>query len=352
MALECRRTWCRSRPAGSSAHRTRACPADEGRAPARAGRNRCDPPSCMCPRELAPSRRSRRPPLTAEPDWKSLANSNEPVTKADKGLCRPGHTIGRLRTFHLTPSLRLWSVTAVLAALGAAGWLGLFHNLGAFTTPRLGWWVFALAFFATERWVVLANPRRGAPAISVSAAPFAVGLFYAAPADLLVGYLVGAAAAAVTRRPLVVALTAFSLARFTLFAALGEGVFRAMPTTAAALDWRGWLAATLAILVVASRRLLVAPTVVIQRTNAALPDAVRRLRLAGMSTATAGCVGLVAVVLIHVQPDALVLLGPVGVAMFAALRAYVRERHQRQIAEFLYGAGDALGSRELESAIV
>src|SRR5439155_1125441 len=236
MALECRRTWCRSRPAGSSAHRTRACPADEGRAPARAGRNRCDPPSCMCPRELAPSRRSRRPPLTAEPDWKSLANSNEPVTKADKGLCRPGHTIGRLRTFHLTPSLRLWSVTAVLAALGAAGWLGLFHNLGAFTTPRLGWWVFALAFFATERWVVVAN-----------------------------------------------------------------------------------------------RRLLVAPTVVIQRTNAALPDAVRRLRLAGMSTATAGCVGLVAVVLIHVQPDALVLLGPVGVAMFAALRAYVRERHQRQI---------------------
>ena len=240
----------------------------------------------------------------------------------------------------------------MLAALGAAGWLGLFHNLGAFTTPQLGWWVFALAFFATERWVVLANPRRGAPAISVSAAPFAVGLFYAAPADLLVGYLVGAAAAAVTRRPLVVALTAFSLARFTFFAALGEGVFRAMPTTAAALDWRGWLAATLAILVVASRRLLVAPTVVIQRTNAALPDAVRRLRLAGMSTATAGCVGLVAVVLIHVQPDALVLLGPVGVAMFAALRAYVRERHQRQIAEFLYGAGDALGSRELESAIV
>src|SRR5206468_463167 len=102
-------------------------------------------------------------------------------------------------------------------------------------------------FFLTERWAVLANPQRGAPAMTLSAAPFVIALFYAPPLDLLAGYLAGALLASATRRPVAVAQSAFGLARFTFFAALAELVFRAVPSDGTPTDWRAWLAAVLAM---------------------------------------------------------------------------------------------------------
>src|ERR1700676_2038862 len=109
---------------------------------------------------------------------------------------------------------RLWVFGIVMLALGSALWIGYAAQLPAFTTPILPWWVFAIAFFAASRLASIDSPRRGSQSVTMAAAPFVVGLFYAAPLALLAGYVVGTTVGAATRRPRPVWPTAFDIVRF------------------------------------------------------------------------------------------------------------------------------------------
>src|ERR1039457_4200877 len=123
---------------------------------------------------------------------------------------------------------RLWILGAVLSMLAVGLWVGYAAALPVFTQPSLPWWAFAIAFFGAARLATMDSPRRGTQAITLAAAPFVVGLFHARPLDLLVGYVVGTAVAAATRRPRAVWQTAYDIIRFAVFAVIGIWAFRAI----------------------------------------------------------------------------------------------------------------------------
>jgi diguanylate cyclase (GGDEF)-like protein len=83
---------------------------------------------------------------------------------------------------------------AVLVGHGVLGLHPVTHSL------QLPWWVFTVAFAATETCVLHLQIKREARTVSVSELPLTVALFLAAPAQLLVGRLVGSAAVFVFHR--------------------------------------------------------------------------------------------------------------------------------------------------------
>lgn len=57
--------------------------------------------------------------------------------------------------------------------------------------PPLPWWALALAFAAVEMCVIHVQVRRDASSVSLSELPLVAALFFASPAALVVGRLVG-----------------------------------------------------------------------------------------------------------------------------------------------------------------
>jgi diguanylate cyclase (GGDEF)-like protein len=286
-----------------------------------------------------------------------LPNINGAVTKAEARCKCPARTIGELRQ-------RLLFLNLALCVVAAGLWLGYVRGFPEFAHPGVTWWMLAIAFFVTRRWAGIGILDRGAAPITVGAAAFVVGLFYSTGPDLLAGYLIGALAAALTagasapgtqgasRRVLKFGEITFDLAAFAALTAVAEIVFRAVAGDASPLGVNAWLAALAASGIMVARRALVAVATGLHasalRLRRSPGDAVWSL----ISPVASTGLGLVAVVLIQRDPRALALLGVVALAIIGALHSLARERHQRLVAEFLYGAGDALGSRELESAIV
>jgi len=247
---------------------------------------------------------------------------------------------------------RLWLFGALMLALGSALWVAYAARLSEFTHPSLPWWVLAIGFFIASRLATVDSPRRGSQSITMAAAPFVVGLFYATPLALLAGYAVGTALAAGTRRPRPVWPTVFDIVRFGVFAALGIWVFRAVASTPNLPAWHSGVAAVAATAITVMRRALSEGILLRPRDRESWTDAVNHLRAAFVTAVTSMCIGLVAVRLI---PDNRLALVPLGVVTFAALlthRAWVRERYDHESAEFLIGAVDALAGRELEPSIL
>jgi len=138
-------------------------------------------------------------------------------------------------------------VIAALLGMGAA--LGLpFMERGPFLpSATVPWWALALAFAATEASVLHIQRSREARSISMSELPLVLGLFFAAPAALLAGRLIGCATTLVLRRcpPL---KTCFNLALFTAETALSLAVFSVVSSWAGghtAMTWAGAYAAAL-----------------------------------------------------------------------------------------------------------
>ncbi|HEY8674164.1 MAG TPA: EAL domain-containing protein [Candidatus Dormibacteraeota bacterium] len=247
---------------------------------------------------------------------------------------------------------RLWIFAAVMLLIGIALWVGYVARLPAFTSPSLPWWAYAIGFFAAARLATIDSPRRGSQSITMAAAPFVIGLFYATPLALLMGYAVGTVLAAATRRSRSLWPTAFDLVRFGVFAAIGVWAFRAIAGSPTLPVWHSGVAAVAATAITVMRRGLSDGILLRPRERDSWVDVASHLRAAFMTAATSMCIGVIAVRLIPVNRLALV---PLGVVTFAALmthRAWVRERYDHEAAEFLIGAVDALAGRQLEPSIV
>jgi diguanylate cyclase (GGDEF)-like protein len=259
---------------------------------------------------------------------------------------------------------RILLLTLALVVVASALWIGYVRTLPMYASPHIPWWTLAIAFFIAQRWGVLARPERNAPAITMSAAPYVVALFYSSPLDLVAGYALGDAAAVITRLPFETAantgsrriagimLDAFNLVAFLACAAVATIVFRAAAQDSAVLGVQAWLATGASVLAFVGLRAITAFAVDVRVGRFDWRWLWRAVTRALIGVATASGFGLVGVVLIQLYTPALALLGLVGVAIVITHRSLVRERQQRVVAEFLRGAGDALGSRELESAIV
>ena len=246
---------------------------------------------------------------------------------------------------------RLWIAGALLAVIATALWAGYVASLPVYTSPSLPWWAFAFAFFIAARLAAIDSPRRGTQAITVAAAPFVVGLFHAAPLELLVGYALGTGLAAATRRPVAILQAGIEIARFAVFGGAAICAFRLIAGDPGLRVWHSAVAAIAATAITLLRRALSEGVVLRPRDRDSWVDVGNHLRQASVAAATSMCIGLIAVRLIPVDPLALVPLAVVTFAVLMTHRAWVRERYDHEAAEFLIGAVDALAGRDLEQSI-
>ena len=247
---------------------------------------------------------------------------------------------------------RLWILGACLLLIALGLWIGYAAALPVYSAPNLPWWVFAIAFFAASRLASIDSPRHGTQSITLAAAPFVVGLFHATPLAMLLGYALGTAAAAATRRPRAFWQTAFDIVRFAAFGAIGIWAFRTIAGSPDLPVWHSAAGAIAATAITVLRRAMSEGVILRPRERGSWMDVVNHLRAAGVAAGASMCIGLIAVRLIPVDRLALVPLAVVTFAVLFTHRAWVRERYDHEAAEFLIGAVDALAGRELEPSIV
>jgi diguanylate cyclase (GGDEF)-like protein len=252
----------------------------------------------------------------------------------------------------LTPRERLWWLAVTLGFMALAVWLWAPPSM-ALPAVRLSWWALAVLFFVADRFPLIAWRRSLTPTAGLIGAPLIVGLFFATPLDLVLGYLVGALLSLASRRMEPLVHTYFALAQFLLVAGLAEHVFQPIVTHAGSLDGQDWLAAYCAASLLIPARALSLLAIRLEHGRMSRATIVEGLISGAISATLSATIGLCAVELLWSDPKGLVLLAIIAGALLVGLRAWGHERHQREVLEFLHGAGQSLhGSRELESAVL
>ncbi len=192
-----------------------------------------------------------------------------------------------------------------------------------FTLP---WWAVAIAIYVFGRLLVHLHMRSDSHTVSLGEIPLALGLFFAAPAALLVGQVVGdvVALAHGRQRPL---KFAFNLAQYTLATAVTIVTFRALVGGQPAPDTPTLLAALVALLVGSLVGVLaVQAAIAIAQGDLPLRDLVEGVGFGLGATAATGCLALVGVALLWVDTGVAWLLVVPTITLWAAYRAYTRLR--------------------------
>ena len=94
-------------------------------------------------------------------------------------------------------------ISALIAVLlGVAAVLGppFVGHASYLSHIQLPWWAMALAFAATDTFVLHVQARRETQSISLSEIPLVLGLHFAAPMAMLAGRLIGSAAVMIAYR--------------------------------------------------------------------------------------------------------------------------------------------------------
>ncbi|MBV9101453.1 MAG: EAL domain-containing protein [Candidatus Dormibacteraeota bacterium] len=259
----------------------------------------------------------------------------------------------RAARWRLTPVQRLWTASLGLLLAACGLWFGVVRLLPVYATPQLPWWTLVPLFFAADRWPLTLNVRRGAPALGMAAAPLIIGLFFLTPTDVLLAYAGGIALSSLLRRPRAAAQALFAIAQFVVLSALSEIVFHAFRMPSDGFAWQAWVAAGLAVSVLVAGN-TTALVFLDQQGSSRLRwrELYHKVGYAVGGAAASACFGLIAVEFIHFTVSGLVVVAVLAAILLTGYRVYVAEHQERLALEFLHGAGDALGSRELESAIV
>ncbi|MCW2580354.1 MAG: putative Diguanylate cyclase/phosphodiesterase [Blastococcus sp.] len=133
----------------------------------------------------------------------------------------------------------------IAALLGLAGALlpGIAGSPPFLPALPLPWWAMALAFLATETFVLNIQAHRETQTISISELPLVVGLFFATPVALLVGRIVAAAILMISWRRRPPLKIAFNLALLAAETALAIALFSALAPDTGSTGPATWLAA-------------------------------------------------------------------------------------------------------------
>ncbi|MDH4353719.1 MAG: EAL domain-containing protein, partial [Actinomycetota bacterium] len=227
----------------------------------------------------------------------------------------------------------------LVAAASAVVWavdLAKFPPLEASDLVVLHWWGVAIPFFLAEAYVVHLYFRKQAHSISATEIGLVLGLFLASPAALLVGQLVGAGLALVVLRRQRNIKLVFNLAELSLANGLALLVFRCLVGPETARSWT-WVAALLvAALAHAVGHRLVTTVMALAEGRFSAPMAMRTLVNSMLGALAMASLGLLAVEVLVVEPWAIVLLAGPVLACGISLRAYWRQRQERERVEFLY----------------
>ncbi|MBA2513797.1 MAG: sensor domain-containing diguanylate cyclase [Solirubrobacterales bacterium] len=263
----------------------------------------------------------------------------------------PASAATRRRSAFATPDARVWCLTVALVITAFVLWRPLRGLPAPNDALNLSWLLLAGAFATAELCVVHLHFRRSAHSLTLGEIPLVLGLLFAPPADVVVGWVLGACLIlAFSSRQAPVRLI-FNLSLFAVTAGVAAHVFRAaVGGEMSAAEPRIWAAVTLATLLSAMvAALLLGAAMRLSGETFRARHLARMVAVAAAVAATNACMGLAAGVVVEQSPwAALLLLGPIA-ALLLAYRAYTSERAKHSSLEFLLDASRTL-SRAHDSA--
>jgi diguanylate cyclase (GGDEF)-like protein len=235
----------------------------------------------------------------------------------------------------------LLSIAALAATI-------LYAPTGLTGSVHLPWFVLVVLFALAQSFTINIQVKREARSVSLSDAPFVLGLLAASPATFVLARVGGGVVAQIIarrqhREPVKLA---FNTVTGIAEAAAGLGVFVALRGTTMSSP-RMWVAAVLAA---ATANLVSGVTValLIARLESDWPGMRGLAAVAGEAAARAippACVGLVAALALRVNVWAAVPLVLVCATLLAGYRAYARLAERHQSMERLYKFSQVVGDR-------
>ncbi len=202
---------------------------------------------------------------------------------------------------------------------------------------QLRWWMIAIGFAIAEIFVVHVQLQKEALSISLSEVPLVLGLFLAAPFELLLGQIVGAGLALLFhRRQYSVMKLGFNIGLFALQACIALIVFHAVIPMGDPTSWVGWVAtfdATLAVDLVGGVMIFVAISIADGKPR----ESMNLIGVGLIATFINSCLALAAVLMIWTNTSAAWLFGVLVVSLFMAYRANASLRKNHESLRVLYG---------------
>lgn len=258
-------------------------------------------------------------------------------------------TVNRLRE-----QRAILSLVAVMASASVA--IRVF-SLPALSAPSdalsINWIVLAACFAIAERFVVNLHFKSEAGTFSLLELPLIFGLLFAPPVQLwgAVALGTGFSLAILRRQPPVKVV--FNVANLTLRASIAMLILSALLGDADPMSPRGWLAVLAAALLSSLIEVQLIGFVIALseggRNNARLMSMTIFSTVVAFSNTLQA---LIAAIVITAEPRAIFLLIGSASMLFAAYRAYVSERDQRERVEFLYDSTRSLRqSEEMSNAV-
>jgi diguanylate cyclase (GGDEF)-like protein len=239
----------------------------------------------------------------------------------------------------------VWALNLALVVAAVA----IYQHVGSLPAPdtaaHLPWWALAVAFALTEVAVVHVHFRRGAHTLTLAELPLALGLLFASPGAVVLGWLVGAGVVLGLNRDLPRVRLVFNVGQIGVTAGIAAALFHALSGPVADPGPQVWSAALLAVLVSAAVSVVLVGAAMWLSGDGMAP---RKLgAMAGMAVAVAATntsLGLAAGTVVGTDPRGTILLLAPALAVFLAYRAYTSEIRQRTNLEFLHQASRTLSS--------
>lgn len=253
----------------------------------------------------------------------------------------------------LRGTTRIALLAAGLAGTGAALFLLFVRDLpipaGDISSPL---WVLVVMFALAETLVVHVEFRGNGYSFSLSELPLVIGLFTAAPVDLVLGHLAGSALALIVHRRQSPLKLFFNLSHFAVESCVALIVFNAFgardPSDPAA--WLATLLATLGFALVAD--VAVETAVSLAEGQVDTEGLPQRMAFGKVVSATNASIGLIGALILWIQPSAAWVLAVPTAILFFSYRFYTSQREQHARMEFLYESTHLLNrSLKLDAAL-
>jgi K+-sensing histidine kinase KdpD len=233
----------------------------------------------------------------------------------------------------------IWTLSIAIGSIAAL--LG-FVVLRGFETMhlsfRIAWPVLAALFALAEAFVIHVQFRRGdAHSFSLNEVPLVLGLFFTAPAGVMLAQCVGAAAALIFVRRQQPIKVAFNVAHLTVESGIAVAVFAATRTVMSAIVPADWFAALGAAILAAFTGAMFVGVAISMSQGRPSPKLVARNLAFALTTAAcnASLALAAATVLARDSRSVWLLVAPI-VVVFFSYRAYSRQRERHESLRLLY----------------
>jgi diguanylate cyclase (GGDEF)-like protein len=208
----------------------------------------------------------------------------------------------------------------------------------------LPWWAMALGFAATEAHVLHLQVERQARTVSLSELVVVLGLFFAAPLDIVIGWLIGSAAVFVVQRRTTLLKASFNLALVCAETAAAVAVFHAAVSLGDGDRPAVWLGAYGAALVLNALGVVAIGVVIaVHEGGWNLTRLLREAVTGNPAGPIVVTVALIGVTSVTAVPETLWLFVVMGPLIFQAYRVYASLADRHRSLERLYRFSQAVG---------